>query len=164
MKNTIKVSGIIALAALLLAFAACSSGGSDTGPAQKKLTITGLVALNGYAAVQLYPIAMAAEAPIGANAKIPLGSSSFTFDLLEFDGSNEFPWTGSGEFHVILTFTDLGAVFAYTNGESFAELGISDFMADIFDSIEKLPGYAFNKNVTKIDMNMFKAIPIPIEP
>ena len=159
MKNNRKLFGLIAVVLIaMLAFAACGNGSTDPGPVQKKLTITGLTGLSGEVMVMLYPIAMDTEPTLGAKEEVPMGSSSFTFNLFEVVGSSEVPWTGSADVYVLLSFTDMGAYFAYTNGSSFAELGISDFMVEYPGSIEKLPKLAFNHNVTTVDMNKFKTV------
>ena len=162
MKSLIKFLWIIPLAILIaFTFTACGNGSTDDdppGPVQKKLTITGLTGLSGDAVVQLYPIAMAVESPIGEDTTIPMGSSSFTFNLYESDGSDVYPWTGSADVYVFLTFFDLGVPFLYTNGSTLAELGISDFMDDPLGNMEKLPKLAFNQDVTTVDMGKFKTV------
>ena len=120
--------------------------------------LVGLTGLSGKVMVMLYPIAMAVEPTLGAKEEVPMGSTSFTFNLLEAVGSDEVPWTGSADLYILLTFTDMGAFFVYTNGSSLAELGISDFMADIADSMEKLSKLAINQDVTTIDMGKFKTV------
>ena len=150
----------ILLAALLIGLTGCKHDSDPPpGPVQKKLTITGLTGFNGEVIVQLYPIAMGTDAPIGTGAEIPPGSTSFTFDLYEDDGLDWIPWTGSADLYVFIAFLDLGAAFVYTNGSTLAELGISDFIDDIVGNMEKLPKLAFNQDVTTVNLlDKFKSV------
>ena len=165
MKNNRKLFGLIAVVMVaMLAFAACGNGSTDDDPpdpVQKKLTITGLTGFNGETMVMLYPMVMEAEGSIGAKAEVPPGSTSFTFDLIEYDGLDGIPWTGSADVYVFLIFEDMGLYFVYTNGNTLAELGITDFMAEMPDSMEKLPKLAFNKNVTTVNLvDKFKSVSV----
>lgn len=110
MKNTIKVLGIVAIAAVIgFSFVACGDDGPDP---DKTIVITGLSGKTGDVGVLILDSYSPWHSVAGGVGKI--SGDSVTVNL----GANDTRWNGSGSYYVGCRLITEDVPYKYTNGTS----------------------------------------------
>jgi len=126
------------------------SGMYDNFTNGKKITITGVTGVTGSVTFEIRGAGKDGDIDTVAidiwGRTIKDNSVTFSPWDLENTGSG---WTGSGE-HVLVMMTDSG-VYYYTNGRTWAQLGISEW-----DDLKKLPKYNIRSDTSTIPFSQFR--------
>jgi hypothetical protein len=151
MKNTIKLFAIIAMTAVIgLSMTACNLDPGDDG-VPKYLTITGVpttgttVPTTGNVAVGLADVSTGGKTTLVAYSEVPV-AGTLEIPLLSYKKGNGEPFTGTGEFFILLIFdnntkdNDNDDVnYIYSNGTTVA------VKFDIKEEISVFPFAKFRK-------------------
>jgi len=128
-----------------------SSGNSSSSA--KKITITGITSLTGLVNIFLCSSDVNIEDVWGQGS---ISNNSVTFSLR--DTNEEKLWTGSGSYVLYLDFDNTNKVYFYTNGKTFAQLGISLGLSS--DEVwSKLPKYNISSTMSTIPFSQFVEMP-----
>ena len=80
-----------------------------------------------------------------------IANNTITFPLMDFKTNAATPWTGSGSYSIELAFDWDGSTFFYTDGKTWAQLGIAGS-----DDRSKLPEFTFSSKASTIDFGKFR--------
>jgi hypothetical protein len=123
--------------------------GEDPADEPHKITITGLGGKTGSGVILLYSSLDASASGVVAGWQGKISGSSVTASLQGVGGG---AWTGSGKHHILMQIGD--EVFAYTNGQTLEQLGISTDN----DFYTKMPKYNITGSTTTIAFNKFSDV------
>ena len=112
-----------------------------------KITITGLGGKTGSGTIQLYSYLDGTASGVVAGWQGTISGDSVTASMQARGGG---AWTGSGQFHILIGIGSNSA-YAYTNGQTLEQLGIST-ANDLFT---KLPKYNITGTTTTIAFDKF---------
>ena len=126
------------------------SGNAGGNAVTKTITITGL---SGKTSGWIGLLSTFNEENTAAEAMGNVTNGSITFSLLDRNGG---PWNGSGSYYLYIALDD-GSEYLYTNGKTFAELGLVASSSDAeFEA--KTPKYSITSASSMIDFTEFRNI------
>jgi hypothetical protein len=133
---------------LVFGMAVVGCGGDDDsgGKDPYKITITGLGGKSGSGAILLYSYLDAGANGVVAGWQGTISGGSVTASLQGIGGG---AWTGSGQHHILMQIGN--EMFAYTNGQTLDQLGISTEN----DFYSKMPKYNITGSTTTIGFDKF---------
>jgi len=151
--------GMLAMALVFgMTVVGCDKGDTDKGGGTtggKSITITGITGKTGVVSIMVLSN-FSYDGPV-AGGMGSISGNSVTFSLVKDEAFN--PWTGSGSYYLYLTFEKDDIAFFYTNGQTFAQLGITSD-ADM----AKLPKYNISSATSTIAFNKFAKDEEPASP
>jgi hypothetical protein len=153
MKKSFVFSAILVCLLLGLIFIGCdNSSGSESNPEPKTITITGLNGMTGEIAFTVYsgnPNTGTMEPVAVSSNNISNNSVTFSLELPNRTG----PWTGSGSFILVLETKE--AEYAFTNGQTFTQLGITA-STSAAETLTKIPKYDIKSASSTIAFSQFR--------
>jgi hypothetical protein len=125
----------------------------DENDGGKSITVTGITGKTGDAMIMAF--SSMDENGIVAMGMGKISSGSVSFSLIKDERMN--PFTGSGSYFLMLQFDVDDSQYVYSNGKTWAELGITGSSED--EVFSKLPKYNISSATSTIPFSKFNEIP-----
>ena len=176
MKNVLKAFGLIAIVVIIgFSMAACDDdpppgynpggsnpggsnpGGSNPGSSGKTITISGLPTGTRNVTIYVEEISGKNITRVAERTENNISTNSVTFSLLADPVYKGIPWTGSGSYFLEL-FGNTNDIFFtgyYTDGKTYVELGMKNYLVSYSLEYDKLPRYNITSTSSTIPYSKF---------